>query len=286
MAIEKQIWINTLLESFIPDTSFLKEGVDMSHLVEHNKINLAEAGIEPNVLIDNNAYPVPTSSRNDIPKEILLHTFDTENTVVRNVEAMESSYDKMASVVRGHKLAMLRKLSSYTAHHWSPLKNSDFTPVIETNGEANKQNLKSLRFEDFLEMERRFRELDVDMESLVAVLNPIHLADLQSQDLKLYKAILSDKKLFSFKLYSFNNTPLFDTETKQKLAFGAASLDNSTRSSLVFCNTEVVKATGSADMFVSIKDPKERGDIVGFQQRFTALPFRNKYVGSIFSGKI
>ena len=105
MAIEKQIWIDMILEGGIPDASFLSRSVDMTPLVEYNKINLAEAGVEPEVLFDNNVYPVAVESRTDIPLEIALHTLDTKNTVVRNIEAMELAYDKMASVVRGHKNA-------------------------------------------------------------------------------------------------------------------------------------------------------------------------------------
>lgn len=54
----------------------------MTPMVEYNKINLAEAGVAPDVLVDNKDYPVPTMSRTDTPLELTLHTFDTKNTVV------------------------------------------------------------------------------------------------------------------------------------------------------------------------------------------------------------
>ena len=103
MAIEKQIWISMLMEGFYPDRSFLARSVDMTPMVEYNKINLAEAGVAPDVLVDNKDYPVPTMSRTDTPLELTLHTFDTKNTVVRNVEEMETAYAKMESVVRQHR---------------------------------------------------------------------------------------------------------------------------------------------------------------------------------------
>ncbi len=53
MPIEKQLWIAMLKEGFIPSTSFLSRSVDMSEFVEYNKINLAEAGVDPKVLVDN-----------------------------------------------------------------------------------------------------------------------------------------------------------------------------------------------------------------------------------------
>lgn len=283
MAIEKEIWVDTILENFVPNNSFLSEGVDLSNLVEYNTINLAEAGLEPDVLINNVNYPIPTQSREDTPLQLLLNTFDTKSTVVRNIEEMESSYEKMKSVARGHKIALLRKISAFAANNWAPIKNTDKTPVLQASGALDPSGVKAVTFEDFLQLERRFRELDVDMNTIVSVLTPAHMANLQAQDLKLYKDILSSGKLFGFKLYSFNSNPYFNKETGLKLAYGAAVTANDFQASFVFCNTQVIKAQGDTEMFVRYKDPAERGDVIGFQQRFTALPFRQKHIGAIFS---
>lgn len=286
MAIEKQIWIDLIKEGMIPDTSFLSRSVDMSELVDNNKINLAEAGVEPNVLIDNKVFPVPTASRTDIPLELPLHTFDTENTVVRNIEEKESSYAKMESVTRGHRTSLIRKTSAYAAYNWCPTQDGAFTPVMAATGQANKAGYKRVSFEDFLTMEAKFRSMDVDMNSLVAVLNAYHLADLMAEDMKLYREVLASGKLFSFTLFTFNTTAMFDATTGQKKAFGAAADPaKDAISSLVYCDTEVMRAAGTTEIFVKYKDPEQRGDVVGFQQRFTALPIRGKYIGAIYSGK-
>lgn len=55
--------------------------------------------------------------------------------------------------------------------------------------------------------------------------------------------------------------------------------------SIAWIKTEVMRATGDTDVFHREKDPEARGDILGYQQRFTALPLRNKYIGAIYSGK-
>ena len=52
-----------------------------------------------------------------------------------------------------------------------------------------------------------------------------------------------------------------------------------------YINTEVMRAGGTADMFTKEKDPTVRGDVVGFEHRFTALPIRGKYIGAIYSAK-
>lgn len=285
MAIEKQIWIDAIMEGFMPDTSFLADSVDMSEFVDNNSINLAEAGVDPIVLIDNTNYPVATAARADLPLNLALHTFDTENTVVRNIEKKELAYNKVDSVVRSHKNALLKKESAFAAYNWCPTKNSDLTPVIGTLGAVNRAGYKALSFEDLLAMIAKYRMLDVDIADIVAVLHPIHHADLQAEDLKLYKNMLETGKIFGVSTKSFSKTATFDATTGQKKAMGAASAENDTISSLVYAKTHVMHAVGTTDVFSTLNDPGARGDILGYQQRFTALPIRGKYIGAIYSGK-
>lgn len=285
MAIEKELWLAKIMEGMVPDTSFLSRSVNMDEFVENNKLHLAEAGIAPEVLIDNAVWPIPVATRDDVPLELPLHTFDTTNTIVRNVEEKESSYNKMESVVRGHRTALTKMIASQAAYNWCPTAGGEFTPVMASSGEVNKVGLKKVSFEDFLTMEAKYRALDVDMDSLVVVLNAYHLADLQAEDLKLYKEILASGKLFNAKLFTFSNLPYFDTTTGQKKAYGSAVSPTDTQASIMYVDTEVCLARGATDVFAKYKDPEHRGDIIGFQQRATALSIRNKYMGAIYSGK-
>lgn len=285
MAIEKQIWVDMILEGREPEGSFLGRSVDMSPLVEYNKINLAEAGIEPQVLVDNKVFPVPTESRDDIPLEIALQTLDTKNTVVRNVEQMELSYDKMESVVRGHRRALYRQSVAMALNHWAPSKNADFTPVLATSGAANKSKLKAASFEDFLQIAAQFKQYDLDINSVCVVLSAIHEADLMAEDMKLYKEILAGNKLFGMSVFSSSGLPYFNATSGQKVAFGTAAAETDTQASLIYCEDYVMRAVGSTEMFVKYKDPAERGDVIGFQQRFTAMPINGKYTAAIYSAK-
>ena len=285
MAIEKQIWISMLMEHYYPDRTFLARSVDMTAMVEYNKINLAEAGVAPEVLVDNTDYPVGTESRKDTPLELPLHTFDTKNTVVRNVEAMELAYNKMDSVVRQHRNTLYAKTAAYAANNWAPSKTADLTPVRATSGTDNRQGVKALTFEDVLAMDAWFRSQDIDPSTMVAVLNPYHLADLMAEDMKLYKEMLSGNKLFGFDLYIFSQLPYYNATTGQKVAFGTAAADTDTQCSLFYCANEVMRADGDIEVFARYKDPEQRGDLIGFQKRFTALPIRNKYQAAIYSAK-
>ena len=266
-----------LMEGFYPDRTFLTRSVDMTAMVEYNKINLAEAGVAPDVLIDNTEFPVPTASRTDVALELPLHTFDTKNTVVRNVEEMETAYDSMESVVRQHRNTLQAKTAAYAANNWAPEEAKELTPVKTTTGSGK------ISFEDILKMDAWFRSQDIDPATLVAVLNPYHLADLQLEDMKLYKAMLESNKLFGFSLYTFSQLPYYNQETGKKVAFGTAAAETDVQCSLFYSDQEVMRADGDIEVFAKYKDPGERGDVIGFQKRFTALPIRNKYQAVIYN---
>lgn len=284
MAIEREKWIALIKEGFIPDTSFLSRSVDMSEFVDHNKIHLAEAGVDPKVLVDNATFPIPAAQRTDIPLELPLHTFDTENTIVRNVEEKESSYNKMNSVAQGHKRALLTQCASYAAHNWAPGQDAELTPVLEATGAINARKRRALLFDDILRAQSWFISRDVPMESLVLVLNAAHLADLMAENMKRYKDMIEGRKIFGIDLYVTSVLPYYTMTDGVKKAYGAA-IDPAadTQASLMYCDTEVMRAMGTTEMFAKYGDPGERGDVIGFQQRFTALPIRGKYTAALVS---
>lgn len=285
MAIEKEIWSAVLKENFIPDTSFLSRSTNMSEFVEYDKIHLAEAGVDPKVLLDNAIFPVPASQRPDVPLEIALHTLDTENTIVRNLEEMQSAYNKMDSVVRGHRQALRRKCAAMAAHNWAPAKTGELTPVRFASGATNaKTGHQAIAFEDILRLRAWFLAHDVPLDSLVLVMNADHETDLQLEDMKLYKSMIESGKLFGISYFTTSLLPTY-TEAGTKKAMGAAAIAGDMQSSLMYCDTEVMHAMGSTQVFAKYKDPGERGDVIGFQQRFTALPIRGKYTAALVSTK-
>lgn len=286
MPIEKQYWIAMLKEGFIPSTSFLSRSVDMSEFVDYNKINLAEAGVDPKVLVDNTNFPIASAQRTDTPLELPLHTFDTENTIVRNIEEKESAYKKMESVVRAHRNALHRQTASFAANNWAPSKSADLTPVRATTGAPNASGQKALSFEDILQLRSWFTGRDVPVDSLVLVLNAIHEADLLAEDAKRYKEMIVNGKIWGITYFTSSVLPYYTAATGVKKAYGAAVAEaTDTQASLMYCDTEVMRALGTTEVFAKYKDPEQRGDILGYQQRFTALPIRGKYTAALYSEK-
>ncbi len=283
--VQKEIWTDILLEGFYPNTSFLNEARDLSSLVDYNTINLAEAGANPSVLIDNSSYPISVSSRSDTAKTLPLKTLDTTSTVVRNVEAMESSYDKMSSVIYGHKMELVRTAAKLAAWNYAPASDATLTPVIATTGTLTN-GYRTLLFADILTLRKRFDLADIPQDGRVLVLNPNHEADLIAQDLVLYKAAIQNNELFGFKLYRTSVTPTYNASTGAKCAYGAAAATSTdTYCSFAFQKDEVMKAMGTVEMFAKYKDPDNKGDVINFQMRFVALPLRTKAIAALYAAR-
>ena len=184
MALNREVWIDQVKEGFYPDDSFLQKATDYSQFVDHNRLHIASAGIDPKVLVNNTTYPISVIGRDDEDNEIRLDKFETENTIVRRPEALEYSYDKLESVIGQHRSTLRASVATKAAHAYAPAEDTENTPVIITTGESITGR-KRLRFADILALKERFDDVDVPLDERYLVLHPKHVSDLLLEDLKL-----------------------------------------------------------------------------------------------------
>ena len=289
--LNKQIWISQIMEKFYPEASFLNYAKDMTENVDFDKINLADCGFDPDVLVNNTTYPIAVVERADTPLSIELDLFETENTLVRSPEAVELAYNKLESVIYGHRMALRSKTGQKAAHAFAPSSDTVNTPVLITTGDNNGEGFKRLIPEDILRLKKKYDLLDVPYDNRYLVLDPNHVEDLILYDLKAFKDITDFKdgqpnRFAGFNILQYTKTPKYNVNTKVKLPWGAVADANTTFASFSFSSEEVMKADGTVNMFERINDPELRATIVGFDKRFIGLPIRNKAIGAIIAGKI
>lgn len=287
--LQKEVWIDQLMEGFYPDSAFLKYVKDFSHLTENDAINLSEAGVDPVVMINNTTYPIKIVQRVDTPIRIELDKFETENTLVRRPEVIEYAYDQLESVIMGHRNILRLRTAEKAAHAYAPAEDTTETPVIETTGIV-KEGRKMLTFEDVLSLKERFDNAGIPLEKRYLVLHPSHVTDLLRLDIKAFKDMMDvvngePKRFAGFGMLQFSRTATYNATTLKKKEFAAAAAGTDTFSSLAFYGEEVMKADGEVYMYKREDDPEERGTIVGFDKRFIAVPIRNKGIGAIVSAK-
>ena len=261
MALNKEVWINQIMEGFYPDDSFLQKAKDFSGFVENDRLHIASAGIDPKVLINNTTYPIKTVERED----------------------------KLESVISQHRATLRKSVAMKAIHAFAPTANTTDTPVIQTSGLATAGR-KRLTFADILALKERFDDADIPLTDRYIVLHPKHVTDLLLQDTELFKNLtnIKDGKPFQFAgfgFYSFAQMPVYSVKdgALTKVAFNAVKPANAQFASVAFYAGEVMKADGEIYMYSKEDDPGERATIVGFDKRFVALPIRGKGIGAIVS---
>lgn len=271
---------NIILELFYPDSSFLNELTDMDELQRYNTINLAECGADPDVVENNGVWPLTPVQREDGVVTIPLATFDTKPTHVTNVEELETNYKKAQSVLRQHVNTLQTKCAMSAAYNIAPASNTASTPVLKTTGADRGDGTKALRYEDITELSLAFDNANLPQEGRVLVLCPEHKTDLKNANMKLFKAMMSDKSIDTFKIYTFTGNPRYNTADGTKQPYGALT---GAKSSIAFCKSEVMRSMGDKTAKVDERWADYRGWLIGAQVRFVAMPFRKSGIAAIYS---
>jgi hypothetical protein len=286
--INKEIWIDKLKENFYSQYEWLNGVDDWSEWVEYNTINFTTIGSDPVILKNNSSWPIVAAQRTDTNSTVVLDTYDSTTTRVYNVEEVEAAINKLESVVKQHRQALMQRIATETLWNYAPATAT--AGAFAATG-ANRSAVigsqttvaSTLQIADIARAQQQLDILDAPQDNRVIVLSPYHREDLLKQDVSLQKQFADLKTgqaldLYGFKIYVASNTPLFTKTSLAKKTFGAAADNtNDCVASVVFIQSEVMKAMGSVEMFMKPKDinPEQRADEVGFQVRFKGVPTRS-----------
>lgn len=280
MSLQTQVWVSELKQNPVPDHSFVSASTDMSEFVEHNKINLAEAGVEPQVFenyFSGNEDPLPLADIQDIAHEVVLNTYSTAQTRHRSLQDVELAYDKRSSVIQRHRISLERELGKRAAFAWTPSEENTFNKLMNIGADDSIVDA-------VIDMQLFYAQKDKNF-NLNVCFTPEHLARIRKEDKKLYKEITSEKgaDLYGFKIYSYSNTPLF-TSAGVKKPLGAVKEATDKRSSFFWTSDEVFTCFGDVEMYATLRDSGVQADTLSFAQRALVGTIRAnapKYFGAI-----
>ncbi|GAA5096891.1 hypothetical protein GCM10023210_31250 [Chryseobacterium ginsengisoli] len=277
--LQTEVWVPGIKENPVPDTSFVYASVDMSEHVEHNKLHLAEAGIEPGVhedyFLNNDDGELPFATIQDIPNEVILKTYSTEQTRHRDLQEIEFAYNKKESVIKRHRISLGKNLGKRAAHIWSPSSDNGFNKIM--NLSATDSIIDAL-----VDLEAFYSDLDL-LENLNVCFNAQHMARIKKEDKKLYKDILNEKQMYGFKVWRYSQNPIYTAEG-EKLPYGSVKGSTDKRSSFTWCTDEVFRCFGDVKMYATIGHSGLQADTLSFAQRALVGNIRAtnpKYLGAI-----
>ena len=276
--LQTEVWIAGIKENPVPNNSFIYQSVDLSQYVEHNKLHLAEAGVEPPVHEDffataNN--PLPVADIADIANEVVLHTYSTEQTRHRQLQEIELAYDKRSSVIQRHRVSLAKNIGKRAAYAWSPKKDDAWNKVCNLSSSDSVIDA-IIDIKAFLEGKDIYNGINI-------CLNADHFARIRKEDKRLYKDIMNENQMYGIKVFQYNQTPLY-TKTGEKKPFGATKDTDDKQSSFVWVTDEVFRCFGDVEMYATLRDSGLQADTISFAQRALVGVIRAKnpkYLGAI-----
>lgn len=278
----KEVWTGELVKALRAglEGTWLDGVPDMSSIVDNDVIHLVDVGADPEVLIDNNTYPLEIQELPDGDISISLSKFETKPTSITDDELFAISYNKMQRVRDSHAYSITDAKFAKAAHALCASTSTAKTPVIATSGDADPATgRKKMTKVDLLALKGAMDKLGVPANGRRLVLCSDHVLDILGWSEQFEKQYSLDNvngkigRLYGFDVYEFANNPYYTTSGTKK-SLGATPSAGEFQCSFAFYTQRVFKATGSLRMYYSeaAKDPIYHRNLIDFLQRFICLP--------------
>ena len=287
-AVLDELFTGRMVEQFNhADTATFLDGItDNSDKVKYNVIHLVEIGQSPDVLINNNVYPIPTQALDDADIAISLAKFQTLRTVVTEDELYAMTYDKVDSVKKRHQITIKESRQDLSAYNIAPTSNTPETPVIAASGPDDGTGRLRMVRNDIITLHTKFNELKVPKKDRRLVLSNVHVGDLLIEDSSFSASYTNHKEglianLYGFDIYQYGNNPLF-TALGTKKAFNALQDPTDRECSFAFLKERIWKATGDTIMYYDEPTPAYQEHAMNFRHYYVALPEKLEALGAIY----
>lgn len=281
-----------LIKHFRHSGTWLDRVPSKNQWVGNDVIKLNEIGADPDVLINNNTYPIAVAQRADTSTAISLFKYDTTNTKITDDELYALPYDKPGSVQEQHRLTLEERTQEHALHSLAPVANTASTPIVKTTGVAVGGAGTRLRLTtaDLINYKTKLDVLKIPLKGRILVLCAEHVADLLLEDKALNVQYQNHtegaiaKNYYSFEIYEDIYSPVYDGTTLAKIPFGSAT--PGVNGSVFFLAQRTAKARGTVTRYMRTADtdPENRETVVGFRLYFIAIPTSLLGQGAIISG--
>lgn len=294
MALQREIWINSIVEGLFADNTFAARSINHSSFVNGKTVHIAGAGAAPSVTttrVDALNNLTHLSERSDVDLTYDIATYFAGPVVVNNPESVELSYDKRESVLKQLKNALSDKVHGDLIDKWVP---SSGATLLATTGSSTPATApsatgtrKALTSADIRALRKQFDKWDLPQAGRCLLLD----ADMYSQLL----GSLTDSQanaflacanaatgvvgnLFGFDIYP-RSTVLVVTANGAKKS-GAAAVTDSV-AGLAWSADCVSRALGNTDVNENEKDAIAFGDIISATVRAGGSYMRNDKKGVV-----
>ncbi len=266
------------------DFTILEEG----SASEMTVINIPRANFNPDVLVNNNVYPIPVQAYTDDTVVLAIDKYNTKGTSVSDDQIIGSAYDKIDATTRSHVRAILAKKFRKAIHSIAPTSDATATPVIAATGTV-VGGFATLTYEDLVALKNRLDADEVNPTGRRIVLSTRHWNDLLidrknfGDQLVNYRTGMPAPMIAGFELFQYNANPLY-TSTGVKKSFGAVKAAGDREGSVAFWTGGIAKKTGLTKQYFTpaSSDTANQANLLNYRHYFMALPFESRFIGAIY----
>lgn len=131
MALNRQIWINTIVENFFPDDSFMAKSIDDSDFVNVKTVHIPNAGKPSSVVINRSEKPATIKERTDQELTYDIDELTTDPIHLSDVDSVELSYNKRNSILANDRKQLQKTAAQNLLYKWAgSLKNKILLQVM------------------------------------------------------------------------------------------------------------------------------------------------------------
>lgn len=305
MALEIEIWQDTIYGKLREDNTFLNHVADVStdHILNGTIVHIPQAGTPSKVVKNRQTLPAQVQTRKDSEVLYVIDEYTSDPVLIKNAETKELSYDKRRSVLDED----LENLSEEVAE--GMLTNFVVSPVGD-NRALPKENIlytesekivnatlagatgkrKAFSLTDLQRMTVLFQTSKAWTEGkMFALLTPeaaVQLFPADSVVTATYMASVTPEERKRGIIYNVQGWKIMIrssvyvlSEAKEFKAFGALADPNDSDGCLFWNYNHLEKAIGKTEAFDDLGNPVYYGDIYSFLVRCGGRARRKDYKG-------
>ena len=280
MALQKEIWLDTLVENFFPDNSFTSKSIDDSQFVDNKQVHIPNAGRPSAVKVNRTQKPATVNERTDNELTYQMDELTTDPVHIAHADTVELSYDKRSSILANDKQELQRVASEIILHRWAnglTAKETILTDGVDRKAHTEKGTGQRKRMTSAivhriaLEFDRqdlpkigRYLLLDADMyaDLLDSLTEPQRFAFLGTADVS--KGTVG--QLYGIDIFSRSSVLRLKSDSSI-ITDPSEGESTEVAAGLAWQQSCVSRALGEVKMFDSTDNPLYYGDIYSFLMR-------------------